>query len=76
MDKIISSITENVLNKFASEVNRESNKKVIMTKIIEPLLQEIFSRYYVHFISVTVVLVLIIILLIIILIMAIVDRTK
>jgi uncharacterized membrane protein len=74
MNKCIGPMTENLLNKVIKEVNKKKTKNKIMRDVIDPLLKDLFDRYYPYFITITSVLAVIIILLISILVLIVIQK--
>ena len=68
MSQIIGSLTNTVLDSIVKEMKKQKNKEKIMKNVIDPLLCDITTRYYPHFLTVTIILVVMFILLIAILI--------
>lgn len=68
MSQIIGSLTNTVLDSIVKEMKKQKNKEKIMKNVIDPLLCDITTRYYPHFLTVTIILVVMVILLIAILI--------
>tara|TARA_Y100000780_G_scaffold216848_1_gene220436 strand:- start:263 stop:502 length:240 start_codon:yes stop_codon:yes gene_type:complete len=58
------SLPDKIFNQIFNELKKKKYKDKIMNDIIEPLLNDINSKYYPHFIYLTTMLILIIILLI------------
>lgn len=52
MDKIIGSATDNIIDILTSEIYKERNRKKIIKKIIQPILEDINKKYYPHFMGV------------------------
>jgi hypothetical protein len=59
----IGPMTDTLINSFVKEMKKNKNKKKIMKNIVEPILNDINDRYYLHMITLIVLLIVIIILL-------------
>jgi hypothetical protein len=68
------SLTNGIIDVVIKEVKKKKTKEKIMKHIIDPLLCDLSTRYYPHFITITIILIVIIILLISILIMLVLQR--
>jgi hypothetical protein len=44
----IGSLTKNLIETFSREVKKKENKEKIMKHIVDPVVNELFSRYFVH----------------------------
>lgn len=74
MSTFIGPVTDALIDGIIKEIKKKHNKEKIMKNIIDPLLCDLSSRYYPHFMSVIVVLILMVILLLAILIICIFNR--
>lgn len=70
----IGPITDGLIDGIIKEINKKKTKNKIMKNIFEPLLCDLTSRYYPHFMTVTVILTIMILLLISILLIVILAR--
>lgn len=68
ISRFISPVTDGIINSFIDEIKKKRNKEKIMRNIIEPILNDINSKYYPHVITLIVFLSVIIILLTLLLI--------
>ncbi len=51
MDKIIGTATSDIIDILTTEIYKEKNRKKIMKKIIQPILEDINKKYYPHFMA-------------------------
>lgn len=51
MDKIIGPATDNIIDILTSEIYKERNRKKIIKRIIQPILEDINKKYYPHFMA-------------------------
>jgi len=74
MNNCVGPITDALIDKAISEVNKKKTKEKIMSGVIDPLLKDISNRYYPHFITITSMLAVIVLLLISVLILLIIQK--
>lgn len=68
VETLIGPMTDAVIDKIIRELKKKKTKEKIMTNIVDPLLCDLSTRYYPHFLIVTVILIIIVIMLLAILI--------
>jgi hypothetical protein len=51
MNKIISPMTNNIIDIITSEIHKEHNRKKIIKRVIKPILEDINKKYYPHFMA-------------------------
>jgi len=51
MDKIIRPATDNIIDILTSEIYEERNRKKIIKRVIQPILEDINKKYYPHFMA-------------------------
>jgi len=51
MDKIIRPATDNIIDILTSEIYKERNRKKIIKRVIQPILEDINKKYYPHFMA-------------------------
>lgn len=51
MDKIIGPATDNIIDILTSEIYKKKNRKKIIKRIIQPILEDINKKYYPHFMA-------------------------
>ena len=71
----IGPLTNAILDTIIKEIKKKHNKEKIMKNIIDPLLCDLTTRYYPHFLTITVILVVVVILLIAILVISIINKS-
>lgn len=74
MSTYIGPMTEALIDTVIKELKKKHNKEKIMKNIIDPLLCDLSTRYYPHFMSMIVILILMVVLLLSILIIMIASR--
>lgn len=52
MDKIIGTATDNIIDTLTLEIYKDKNRKKIMKRIIQPILEDINKKYYPHFMAI------------------------
>lgn len=57
MDKIIGPATSNIIDILTTEIYKERNRKKIIKKIIQPILEDINRKYYPHFMALLILLI-------------------
>lgn len=70
----IGPLTDAILDNIIKEIKKKHNKEKIMKNIIDPLLCDLTTRYYPHFLTVTIILIIMVVLLIAILIISIIHK--
>ena len=70
----IGPMTDAIINQITKEVKKKKTREKILSEIVDPLLYDITSRYYPHFITATIFLILIVLLLLTITFMIIFDK--
>ena len=73
---MIYKITNDLLNKFIIEFNKDENRKKINVEIIDPIINDISNRLYPYMIIIFIMYILIIVLIITILFILIIRRKK
>lgn len=76
MNKYIGPITNTVIDGIIKEIKKKKIKEKIMKNIFDPLLCDLTTRYYPHFLTITIILVVMVLLLISILVMLVLSNTK
>jgi len=51
MDKIIGPATDNIIDILTYEIHKEKNRKKIIKRVIQPILEDINKKYYPHFMA-------------------------
>lgn len=51
MDKLIAPISDKLIEIMTSEIYKEKNRKKIIKRIIQPILEDINKKYYPHFMA-------------------------
>jgi hypothetical protein len=74
MSTYVGPITNGVIDCVIKEIKKKKTKEKIMKNIIDPLLCDLATRYYPHFITITIFLVVIVLLLISILVLSVLQR--
>jgi hypothetical protein len=74
MSSYVGPFTNGIIDDVIKEIKKKKTKEKIMKHIIDPLLCDLSTRYYPHFITITTILIVIILLLISILIMVVLQR--
>jgi hypothetical protein len=76
MDSYVGSFTGSLINNVIKELKKKHNKEKIMTNIVDPLLGDLKTRYYPHFVTVTSMLIAIVVMLLVLLIVVLVNRNS
>jgi len=63
MTTYIGPITDTIINKLSTELQKKTTKDKIVKNILDPILNDIASRYYPHLMGVTITLTIIVVLL-------------
>jgi len=74
MDRYVGPMTGAVIDNIIKEIKKKPNKEKIMKHIVDPLLKDLTTRYYPHFITITAILVIIVLMLIVILIVILLNK--
>lgn len=74
MESYVGSFTGSLINNVIKEVKKKHNKEKIMTHIVDPLLSDLRTRYYPHFVTVTGMLIAIVVMLLVLLIVVLVNK--
>lgn len=51
MNKIVSPMADNLIDILTAEIYKEKNRKKIIKRIIQPILEDINRKYYPHFMA-------------------------
>jgi hypothetical protein len=74
MDNYIGPITSGIIDKIIKEIKKKETKEKIMINIIDPLLKDLSTRYYPHFMVITIILIVIVVMLLAILCVVLLNR--
>lgn len=67
-NSFIGPMTDTLVNSFVDEMKKKKNRDKIMKNIVEPILNDINSRYFPHMMILTILIVIVIVLLLLLLI--------
>lgn len=51
MDKLIAPMADNLIDILTNEIYKDKNRKKIIKRIIQPILEDINKKYYPHFMA-------------------------
>lgn len=74
MDNYIGPITSGIIDKIIKEIKKKETKEKIMINIVDPLLKDLSTRYYPHFMVITIILIVIVAMLLAILCVVLLNR--
>ena len=74
MDGYIGPLTNTIIDNIVKEFKKKHNKEKLFKNVIDPLLKDLTTRYYPHFVTITAILIIIVILLIILLFVVVMDK--
>uniref|UniRef100_A0A6C0EG30 Uncharacterized protein n=1 Tax=viral metagenome TaxID=1070528 RepID=A0A6C0EG30_9ZZZZ len=76
MDKFIEPVTGTIIDETIKIIKKKKNREKIMSKIIDPLLCDLTTRYYPHIITIIGMLIIIVLLLIVLLVIVLLDKNS
>jgi len=74
MYNYIGHITSGIIDKIIKEIKKKETKEKIMINIVDPLLKDLSTRYYPHFMVITIILIVIVVMLLAILCVVLLNR--